>query len=66
MSDDHKDPETDTESRRVGLSGAWIAIGAGIGVALGAAIDNIGIGLAIGVAIGVVVMAAQNAYSKKN
>ena len=32
---------------------AWIAIGAGIGVALGVAMDNLALWLAIGVALGV-------------
>jgi hypothetical protein len=45
--------------------GAWIAIGAGMGVALGVAMDNIGLWLAIGVALGVVIGAATSAQRRR-
>jgi TPP-dependent 2-oxoacid decarboxylase len=45
--------------------GAFLAIGAGVGVALGVAMDNIGLWLAIGVAVGVVLGAAVTAQRRR-
>ncbi len=60
-----EEPDNDKKPTPNALSGAWIAIGAGVGVAIGAATDNIGLWVAIGVAIGVAIMAGQT-YSTRD
>jgi hypothetical protein len=40
------------------MIGAWIAIGAGAGVALGLILDNLALGIAIGAAIGTAIGAS--------
>ena len=62
---DDEDKNNGKRDKTPVLSGAWIAIGAGVGVALGVALDNIGLWLAIGIAIGAAMSATQVRMSKR-
>ena len=64
--DGDKKPEGgDDDSSKLALNGAWIAIGAGVGVAIGVALDNIGIWLPIGVAVGAALSMYMTAVGKR-